>query len=270
MVKAGLLPALRKGGLADSDQWFIVEMVPGAHPLEELEIALLRVAVNPPASLLNQMMEDKRGLLRAVRRALPSGQDELLLVVDQFEEIFTLVEDVSLARFFMDSLYAVVTEPRSQVRVIITLRADFYDRPLMHPVFSRLVDGQMANILPLTPEELEQAIRAPAERVGIVFEKGLVAAIIADVVDQPGALPLLQYALTELFERREGRMLTNRAYQSIGGVLGALGRRAEEIYASLEEQGKQSARQVFLRLVALGEGTECSGPQKLDSMLSRN
>ena len=256
VVKAGLLPALRKGGLPGSERWFIVEMVPGAHPFEELEIALLRVAVNPPASLLSQMMEDKRGLLRAVKRTLPSDEQELLLLVDQFEETFTLVEDASEAKFFMDSLYAAVTEPRSQVRVIITLRADFYDRPLMHPDFSRLVDGQMANILPLTPQELEQAIRAPAERVGVLFEKGLVPAITADVVDQPGALPLLQYALTELFERREGRMLTHSAYQSIGGVLGALGRRAEEIYASLEEQGKQSARQVFLRLVALGEGTE--------------
>ena len=111
-------------------------------------------------------------------------------------------------------------------------------------------------VLPLTTEEFERAIRAPAERVGVLFEKGLVPAVIADVVDQPGALPLLQYALTELFERREGRMLTSKAYQSIGGVLGALGRRAEEVYDSLSEDGKNAARQLFLRLVALGEGTE--------------
>ena len=110
--------------------------------------------------------------------------------------------------------------------------------------------------MPLKMDELERAIRAPAERVGILMEKGLVPTITADVVDQPGALPLLQYALTELFERREGRMLTGKAYQSIGGVLGALGRRAEEVYGGLDQDGKDASRQLFLRLVALGEGTE--------------
>ena len=89
-----------------------------------------------------------------------------------------------------------------------------------------------------------------------MFELGLVPAIVTDVVDQPGALPLLQYGLTELFERREGRMLTSKAYQAIGGVLGALGRRAEEVYEGLDEMVKNAARQLFLRLVALGEGTE--------------
>ena len=105
------------------------------------------MAVNPPESLLNQMKEDERGLLRAVRRALPSEEGELLLVVDQFEETFTMVEDKAEAAFFMDSLYAVVTAPRSPVRVIITLRADFYDRPLMHPDFSKLVDESTALVL---------------------------------------------------------------------------------------------------------------------------
>lgn len=87
--------------------------------------------------------------------------------------------------------------------------------------------------------------------------------ISTDVADQPGALPLLQYALTELFERREGRMLTNQAYQEIGGVLGALGRRAEEIYAELDQDGKQVARRLFLRLVTLGEGVEDTRRQVL-------
>ena len=118
------------------------------------------------------------------------------------------------------------------------------------------MEARSAIVLPLTADELEQAIRTPAERVGAVLEKGLVGAISADVAEQPGALPLLQYALTELFERREGRMLTLEAYQSIGGVLGALGRRAEEVYFFLEQESKDIARQLFLRLVTLGEGAE--------------
>ena len=89
-----------------------------------------------------------------------------------------------------------------------------------------------------------------------MLEKGLVGAISTDVAEQPGALPLLQYALTELFERREGRMLTGETYLSIGGVMGALGRRAEEVYGGLAVDGKDSTRQLFLRLVTLGEGEE--------------
>jgi WD40 repeat protein len=142
------------------------------------------------------------------------------------------------------------------VRVIITLRADFYDRPLLHPDFSQLMRQQTEVVVPLTAEELAQAIAAPAERVGVTFEPDLVTRIVAEVNQQPGALPLLQYALTELFERRADHLLTKKAYQSIGGVSGALARRAEEVYAGLDEAGQAAVRQLFLRLVALGEGVE--------------
>jgi len=159
------------------------------------------------------------------------------------------VQDEALRSRFLDSLQEAVNHPGGQVRVVLTLRADFYDRPLMYPHFGHLVEEHTAVVLPLTSEELQQVIRKPAERVGAVLEQDLVEAITADVEDQPGSLPLLQYALTELFERREGRMLTNQAYQGIGGVLGALGRRAEGVYADLEPHEIEVARQLFLRLV---------------------
>ena len=256
VVKAGLIPALRKGALPGSEQWFIIDMIPKSHPIEELDINLSRISANPNVNVGQQLTRDKRGLLRSGRMVLPKEDGELLLVVDQFEENFTLVEDKNEARHFMDLIFTAVSDAHSQVRVIITLRADFYDRPLMYPDFSRLVKERTSLVIPLTTEELEEAIRAPAERVGAVFEKGLVPAVITDVVDQPGALPLLQYALTELFERREGRRLTNLGYESIGGVLGALGRRAEQVYSGLEEEQKATTRQLFLRLVTLGEGVE--------------
>ena len=113
---------------------------------------------------------------------------------------------------------------------------------------------RMELVLPFTPDELERAIMGPAERLGLEWEPGLVAEISHDVGDQPGALPLLQYALTGLFERRDGHRLTRTAYQSLGGVLGALGGRAEEVYRSLTQPAQQLARQVFLRLATLGEG----------------
>ena len=256
VVKAGLLPALLKGALPGSDQWFITEMHPGSRPVNELALALLSISTDPQLDLVAQLKRDEQGLLEAARTALPTKESHLLLVIDQFEELFSLVEDETERTHFLELLHSAVTDAQGQVRVVLTLRADFYDRPLMYPDFGKLVEKHTVVVLPLAPEELEQAIQRPTERVGAVLEMDLAAAISADVADQPGALPLLQYALTELFERREGRMLTNQAYQSIGGVLGALGRRAEEVYADLDQDGKAAARQIFLRLVTLGEGAE--------------
>ncbi len=263
VVGAGLVPALRRGGLPGSENWFVVELIPGAHPLEELEAALLRIAVNPPVGalhvtpLLAQLREDDRGLLRAVRRCLPDDPNvELVLVVDQFEEVFTLVPDEAVRANLLKSLVTAVLDERSRVRIVVTLRADFTDRPLRYVDFGELLQKRSEFVLPLTPDELERAIVGPAERVGLQLESGMAEAIIRDVADQPGALPLLQYALTELFGKREGRTLTKKAYAEIGGVLGALGRRAEEVFGGLDEEGQEMARQLFLRLVTLGEGTE--------------
>ena len=276
LVGAGLVPALRRGGLPGSENWFIVQMLPGPHPLEELEAALLRIAVNPPDSLLTQLREDKRGLLRAVRRCLPEDPNvELVLVIDQFEEVFTLVQDEAVRAHLLDSLTTAVLDERSRVRVIVTLRADFTDRPLSYVDFGELLRQRMEVVLPLTPDELEHAIVSPAERVGLQFEEGLVQAIVRDVSDQPGALPLLQYALTELFEQcvavetlqATSPQVTKAAYAAIGGVLGALGRRAEEVYQGLSETDQAAARQLFLRLVTLGEGTEDTRRRVLRSEL---
>ena len=257
VVKAGLIPALRRGALPGSEEWFVVDFMPGAHPMEELEAALLRVAVNPPESLLGQLKEDSRGLLRSVGRVLPADQSvQLVLVVDQFEEVFTLLEDEDERVHFMESLTTAVLDPRSRLRVVITLRADFTDRPLQYVDFGDLVRMRTEFVLPLTPDELELAICGPAQRVGLALEQGLVGRIEREVGDQPGALPLLQYALTELFERREGRRMTFKGYEDSGGVLGALGRGAEAIYARFDAVTREAARQVFLRLVTLGEGVE--------------
>jgi WD40 repeat protein/DNA-binding SARP family transcriptional activator len=256
LVKAGLLPALRGGALPGSDKWYIVELLPGSHPFEELEINLLRVATNPALSLAEHLRRDRRGLARAARLALPGEGDELLLVIDQFEELFTLVEDRDEAKRFLDNLHAAATEPRSRVRVVVTLRADFYDRPLMHPDFSALVQARTEVVVPLSADELERAIRLPAERAGVEVEPGLATALVADTVQQPGALPLLQFALMELFERRGDHTLALADYQALGGVEGVLEGRAEAVYGGLAEAGQAAARQLFLRLVTLGEGVE--------------
>jgi len=252
-VKAGLIPTLRDSALAGSENWFITQMTPGVHPLEELETALLRVAVNPPPSLLAQLQADTRGLLRAVKRVLPDDDSQLLLVIDQFEELFTQTTDEGARTFFLDSLRMAVVDHHSCLRLVITLRADFYDRPLQYADFGQLLRTHQETVLPLTSEELAEAITGPAARVGLTMEPDLVPVMIADLHRQPGALPLLQFALTELVERRTSRTLTMSDYADMGGIAGALSRRAEALFADLVEEEQTVARQLFLRLAAVGE-----------------
>jgi WD40 repeat protein len=156
----------------------------------------------------------------------------------------------------MALLHAAVAEPRSRVRALILLRADFTDRPLQYPEFGELMRQHTEFVLPLSAEELSHAVTGPARRVGVAVEGDLLAALVGDVNEQPGALPMLQYALTETFEHAGGGRLTLDAYHAIGGLSGALARRADEVFSRLDAPAQAQARQLFLRLVTLGEGTE--------------
>ncbi|NDJ84642.1 MAG: protein kinase [Chloroflexi bacterium] len=256
VVKAGVIPALRRDEIPDACDWFVAEMVPSADPFRELEAALLSVAVGRQPNLLNRLGQDETVLNEIIRAILPGEAPTLLLLIDQFEEIFTQIEDESVRTAFLNSLLVAVTAPQSPLRLVITLRADFYDRPLLYAGFGELVRRNSEVVLPLSRAEMEAAIVRPAENAGLNVEPALVAAIVTEVGEQPGALPLMQYALTEVFERREGNTLTVGAYQSSGGVLGALARRAEELYIQLDPGHQEIVRQLFLRLVTLGEGTE--------------
>ena len=137
---------------------FIAEMFPGAHPIDELEAALLRIAVRPVARLHERLDSGSRGLLEAVDLVAP-GQAEVVLVVDQFEEVFTLTTDERERELFLEALRVAAADPESRLRVIVTLRADFYDRPLVYPRFGELLAERTEAVPPLTPDELEQAIR---------------------------------------------------------------------------------------------------------------
>ena len=267
LVKAGVLPALRSGRIPGSDNWFYAEMVPGEVPLEEMASALLSVSSSPLPGVVDTLREHVDGLAIGVYEALPSKENKLLLMIDQFEELFTRVELESDRQQFLDLILNAVNAEDSPVIIIATLRADFYDRPLLYQGFGELIRARTELVLPLNDEELAETISGPAYRVGAVLEEGLIETITEDVREQPGALPLLQYALTELFERREGALLTSAAYQDIGGTLGALAKRAEEVYRRFNEAGQNMVRQMFLRLVTLGEGQEDTRRRILQSEL---
>jgi WD40 repeat protein/serine/threonine protein kinase len=267
-VMAGLIPRLRAEGLPRSSTWFYVQMMPGDTPFAELEAALLRVAAHTPDNLQKLLRTD---WLSAIDQLLPKQEvgdpTPLVLVIDQFEELFTATEQETERVLFLTRLRLAVEAPDSRLKVVLTLRADFYDRPLLYPTFGELVRQHTEVVLPLIRSEMERAIVLPAEKQNVRFDPGLVGMIIDEVDEQPGALPLLQYALTELYERRDGDRLTSAAYQEIGGLLGALTRRADDLYDDLSDEAQAVAEQIFLRLVQPGVGTEDTRRRALRSEL---
>lgn len=256
VVRAGLAPALRAGAIDGSSDWFTTTMVPGNDPYESLEAALLRIAINPPDSLLGQLRDGPRGILRSIRRCLGADSDHLLVVIDQFEEIFTGASKETADRF-LDALAVAVVDPISPLRLVVTLRADYYHRPLEHPAFATVLTTSAVDVTPLAADELERAIIEPARQVGVTFEPGLVARIAAETVGQPSPLPLLQYTLSELFDRRaEGEdTLTIETYDGLGGLSGALSFRADSIYDRANEAERVAIRRIFGRMTNPREGS---------------
>lgn len=256
LIRAGLIPAIRRGMLPGSEQWYITQMTPDVHPFKALESALLQIALQPLNDLAQRLRDPAQGLLETIRHIVPSSGAQVLLFIDQFEEVFSLVADEAERAAFLQQLSRAVADPHSPLRILITLRADFYDRPLLYADFGALVKTNTEVVLPLTPAELEQAIVGPVERAGLRLERGLVPAIVAEVSEQPGALPLLQYALTELFERRVENTLTLAAYEEIGGIAGSLARRAQLLYEGLDAYSQVLARRLFLQIITSQEGSE--------------
>jgi basic membrane lipoprotein Med (substrate-binding protein (PBP1-ABC) superfamily)/DNA-binding SARP family transcriptional activator len=250
-VRGGVVPALRRGAVPGSQGWLVVQMLPGSHPFAELEAALLREAVDGPDRWSAETWDDDDGLLRAALRVLPDDGTPLLLVVDQFEELFTATASGDVRQRFLDNLLTALDDRRGRVRVLVTLRADAYHLPLEHPTFGSRLGGAVVNVVPLLPDELEAAALGPAARVGVTLEGALLAELLTDVVGQPSALPIFQYALTELFDRRSDDVMTAASYAAMGGVRGALRQRAEDAFAELDPVERDVAEQLFLRLVTI-------------------
>jgi WD40 repeat protein/serine/threonine protein kinase len=256
VVRAGLIPQLSMAVVAEAHDWYTADLVPSSTPIANLANALLSVSPAPLPHLEQRLREDPHALDWAADRILGSHPEaRLFIFIDQFEEVFTLVEDEAEREEFL-ALLSNAVKASGDVYIVVTIRADFFDKPLFYEGIGDLIQRRTQVVLPLSSLEIEQAIVGPAERVGLQVERNLVGAVVADVKEEPGALPLLQYALTELFERREGNQLKLNAYIDSGGVQGALARRAQEVYEQLDKESREIARQIFLRLITLGEGTE--------------
>ncbi len=250
LVRAGVVPALRTA------DWSIAVMRPGAHPLEALAANLVRVGAGVSMhETLDALATDPRTLHLAATLALVE-QPRLLLVVDQFEEVFTLCRDEDERRAFFANLLYAATIPDGKACVLVAMRADFYHRNSAYPELAQQLAAEQYLVSPLQLDGLRQAVEEPARRVGLTFEPGLVDTIVEDVAEQPGGLPLLEHALLELWRRRAGGTLTLAGYRETGGVEGAIAKRAEQIFEAFEPEQQELARRTFLRLTQPGEGTD--------------
>ncbi len=244
-LRAGLLPALAAGVLPGSDHWPQVVIRPGEAPMAEVARGLARAF--PDGGL---PAADAPAALDGALARLGAGH-RILLVVDQFEEIFNATRDEAERSAFVDLL----TAERPGLKVIVAMRADHYGRCAAYPALARLLGSEQVLVGPLSATELAAVIEHPAQRVGLRVEPALTEAIVADAGREPGVLPLLSTTLLELWGLRDGGRLTLASYRATGGLHGAIARLAEATFAELDPHRRRVARSLLLRLAGPGEGT---------------
>ncbi|MGW1377467.1 nSTAND1 domain-containing NTPase [Streptomyces sp. NPDC002446] len=181
------------------------------------------------------------------------GNGDTWLVVDQFEEVFTLCRDAGERAEFIDRLLT-ADDPESRLRVVLGIRADFYGSCLEHPGLVPVLRRASVPIGPMTPEELRDVVIKPAAARGLIVERALTTRLVEEVAEEPGGLPLLSHALLETWRRRRGRTLTTGAYEAAGGLHGAIAQTAEDLYAELSPDQRGVARRILLRLITPGQG----------------
>lgn len=261
---AGLVSRLRQAAtLRQSQQkaWLLADMRPSARPFEALANAVLSPEtpdrVKRLQSLADSLRDGSVQLANAVKLFLRSRPDRhrLLLVIDQFEELFTVCPDPETRRAFIDVLLTGLRES-AQLHIVLTMRADFLGQAFSHRPLADALQNATLFLGPMTRAELTRAIREPARKQRVKFQSGLVERILDDVGEEPGNLPLLEFALTTLWAKQNSRLLTHQAYEEIGRVEGALARYAEEVYSELSAEQQALARRAFVQLVRPGEGTE--------------
>jgi WD40 repeat protein/transcriptional regulator with XRE-family HTH domain len=224
LLRAGLIPALREHSAGRVAAIRI--LTPGEHPLRTHAGAL----------------EPK------------DADGDTLIVVDQFEEVFTVCRDAAQRTEFINRLLA-AREPDSRLRVVIAVRADFYGHLAEHRALAEAVSAASLLVGPMSAAELREVIVKPAQRAGLIVERELTARLVREVEGEPGGLPLLSHVLHETWRRRRGRALTVQAYEAAGGLHGAIAQTAEDVHTGLSAAQAELARTVLLRLISPGEGS---------------
>nr|WTB32090.1 helix-turn-helix domain-containing protein [Streptomyces sp. NBC_00830] len=253
LLRAGLLPGVRAGSVPGGESWTTILLTPGRHPVEELAARLAHLLGVAATSVCADLTADPKsiGVLWCQVLVAGPGARRVLLVVDQFEEIFTLCDDPEERAAFIDCVVASTAGRDDRGR----------DCSWHTGRFLRLVRAVLrTGGRPARPSGACGAdgcvVREPGLRAGMKVEAALVVAVVADAHGEPGALPLVSHALYETWKRRSGNAMTLARYRMAGGVQGAIAQSAERVYAELDETERSLAKNVFLRLTALGQGTE--------------
>nr|WP_228044430.1 helix-turn-helix domain-containing protein [Streptomyces ferrugineus] len=231
LLRAGLIPVLRQTKERDLRPATIRILTPGERP------------ARTHAPLLTPAAPGDGG----------AGTDTLV-IVDQFEEVFTLCHDAAERASFIDLLLA-SRQPESRLRVLLAVRGDFYGRCAEHRDLADALRDAVLLAGAMSPAELRDAVVRPATAAGLTVERALTTRLVKEVADAPGGLPLLSHALLETWGRRRGKTLTMAGYEAAGCLDGAIAKTAEEVYGRFTEDQAGAARRVFLRLIAPGDGT---------------
>ncbi|MBK8905449.1 MAG: WD40 repeat domain-containing protein [Anaerolineaceae bacterium] len=258
VVRAGVIPALKgskplsDGSVPPLGDWQVQVMTPTARPLEKLVDTLFPDDNARQASVYGRLVTDTNALCDNLADQLTPEQP-LLLVIDQFEELFSQCKDKDQREMFIANV-AAVAQPNC--KIIIAVRADFYAACLRYEPLRRVLKEGQEPLGSMRGEELRAVILEPAAKGKWKVQEGLTEQLLEDVGQEPGVLPLLSHALRETWERRRGRVLTLSGYRAAGGVKGAITQTAERVYQSLASKERAIAQQIFLRLTEFGEGTQ--------------
>lgn len=273
IVFAGLIPALRS-----EESWLIASFRPGNRPFNNLASSLIKL-LEPQTNEIDCIVE-KRKLAKMLRQGNHALMDaveliiqknsnvaNLLLVVDQFEELFTSCQDLEKRQCFINELVAAVQMGSNTNRqtngqnftLVITIRADFLNYALSYRSLADVLQCNDLKLGPMTCQELQDAIKKPIEKINVKIEDGLTERIMESLSQNSGRLPLLEFSLTLLWEKQENNKLTHAVYNEIGGVGNALSGYAENVYSRFNEEEQKKIRRIFIQLVCPREDSEDTG-----------
>ncbi|MDQ2692028.1 MAG: WD40 repeat domain-containing protein [Chloroflexota bacterium] len=261
LVRAGLLHSLKKGTLKGSEGWLYETMKPGREPLKELALAFSRLKSPELAGYFRAHADEVAVLHDCAESVLSARKDQrFVLFVDQFEEVFTQVGNEGERVAFLNMLAHAGTVEDGRVIVLFAMRSDFVSNCATYPALNELLSQEFRQIGAMQPEELVSAIALPARHVGLPIEDELIARIINDMKGEPGALPLMQFALKDLFDSQQAQggliALTLEDYLRHGGIHKSLERHADSSFARLSEGEQELARSIFSGLIEIGRGTQ--------------
>lgn len=260
LARAGLLPALARQPLPGREQIRVAVLVPGSHPVEALAGVMAKAATQDPMPVQKArefstelQQQNKAGHYDGMRRIaslMPHIQDSpLVVLVDQFEEIYTLCQDPEERLAFIENLLCAAKDSTGYVSVVMTLRSDFLSETQRHEDLNQVIGSEQSVIVPaMAEDDLRRAISAPARQAGHPLDDAIIELLINDTKGREGALPLLQFTLLRIWEGMIEGNAPADTYREMNGVGGALAGQAEEIYNQLDAAEKEIARRVFVGL----------------------